>query len=577
LATSAPLVYLRRRFAILATSGIICAALMAVPILLTMQFIHDSNRPGIAYGVAAAGSLAPVNFITMLAPNFFGSLDWNYDYWGPGYETMVDPDWTDRAINYLFIGTLPALLILWHGLAGGRLFGRKLRLFLAVALAAVLYAVGRSTPLFAWAFDVLPGVSLYRRPADATFILNFAFAMTCGYLLHRYIAEGVPNPFRRLAQPTASILVATAVVLLGLIVGFALLFPATERETTAELHQLMIAAAIAAAGVGLLLYPGRKHALRVAAAGILVAATAGELVWRNAAASIDAEPAQNYSIFATKTPDEDAALTALRRALAADADRGEHPRVEILGLVNGWQNASMVLGLEDTLGYNPLRISAYERAVGPGENAVDPNGRHFPGTFRGYKCNLASLLGLEYLVIDRPLNKMPRHVPRPHATEIYSGAHIHIYRLGAIAPRAYFANVLTPVDTDEVLDTHTLPEFDRSHEALIDKASMAEVSGSYPPGSDTANANVVVAAYHDNHVVISVDTDKPGIVVLNDIYYPGWQAKVDGVAKPILRTNVLFRGVEVPAGHHIVSFEFRPLSLSNLLTAAAGVVHLGKD
>lgn len=50
----------------------------------------------------------------------------------------------------------------------------------------------------------------------------------------------------------------------------------------------------------------------------------------------------------------------------------------------------MVLGLEDTLGYNPLRISTYERAVGPGENAVDPNGRHFPGTFRGYKCTLAS-------------------------------------------------------------------------------------------------------------------------------------------------------------------------------------------
>jgi hypothetical protein len=577
LASGTPIAYLRRRFVILATGGFVCAALIAVPVLLTMQFIDDSNRPGIAYGVAAAGSLAPVNFITMLAPNFFGSLDWNYDYWGPGYETMVDPDWTDRAINYLFIGTLPVLLILWHGLAGGRLFGRRLRLFSIIALGAILYAVGRSTPVFAWAFDLVPGVSLYRRPADATFILNFAFALTSGYLLHRYIAEGVPNPFRRLPGPVASLLTAASVVLLGLVIGFALLFPAKDAQSASELRQLAVTLVISAGGIGLLLYPRGKVTLRVAAAAVLVAATAGELVWRNAAASIDAEPAQNYSVFATMTPDESAALATLRNSLAADADRGEHPRVEILGLVNGWQNASMVLGLEDTLGYNPLRISTYERAVGPGENAVDPNARRFPGTFRGYKCTLASLLGLEYLVLDRPLNKMPRRMPRPRATEIYSGAHIHIYRLGTIAPRAYFATQLTPIDVGEVLDSHTLPEFNRSHEALIDKASMAEVNGTYLPGSDSANANVVVAAYHDNHVVVSVDTDKPGIVVLNDIYYPGWEAKVDRVVKPILRTNVLFRGVEVPAGHHIVSFEFHPLSLSNLMAAAAGVAHLGKD
>ena len=577
LESGAPLAYLRSRLVILVASALISAALMAVPVLLTMQFIGDSNRPGIAYGVAAAGSLAPVNFITMLAPNFFGSLDWNYDYWGPGYETMVDPDWTDRAINYLFIGTLPMLLLLWHGIAGGRLFGRRLRPFFFVAIAAVLYAVGRSTPLFAWAFDLVPGVSLYRRPADATFILNFALAMSCGYLLHRYIAEGVPNPFRRLPRSAASALAGAAVVLLGLIVGFALLFPASSQQTQAEFHQLAIAIAIVVAGAVLLAYPGRNGRLRLAAAAILAFATAGELVWRNAAASIDAEPAQNYSIFATMTPDESAGLAALRHALAADADRGEHPRVEILGLVNGWQNASMVLGLEDTLGYNPLRISAYERAVGPGENAVDPNGRRFPGTFRGYKNTLASLLGLEYLVLDRPLNKMPRHMPRPKATEIYAGAHVHIYKLGTIAPRAYFATELTPIDFNEVLDTHTLPEFDRSREVLIDKASMAQVRGTYSPESDAANANVVVAAYHDNHVVVSVDTDKSGVVVLNDIYYPGWQAKVDGVIKPILRANVLFRGVEVPAGHHIVSFEFHPLSVSNLLAAAAGIVHIGKD
>src|SRR6185436_4890058 len=102
--------------------------------------------------------------------------------------------------------------------------------------------------------------------------------------------------------------------------------------------------------------------------------------------------------------------------------QGERPRVEILGLGGAWQNASMVFGLEDTLGYNPLRIADYERAVGPGENAADPNLRNFPRTFKGYRCRLASLLGLEYLVLDRPMEKMPRRFPRVENVNLLYGA-----------------------------------------------------------------------------------------------------------------------------------------------------------
>ena len=85
-------------------------------------------------------------------------------------------------------------------------------------------------------------------------------------------------------------------------------------------------------------------------------------------------------------PEQLQGLKILKEELAARNAKGDHPRVEILGLGGAWQNASMVLGLEDTIGYNPLRIADYERAVGPGENAVDPNLRQFPATFRGYKC-----------------------------------------------------------------------------------------------------------------------------------------------------------------------------------------------
>ena len=63
---------------------------------------------------------------------------------------MPRADWTDRAVNYLFIGTLPFLLIAWHGFGAGRLFARRARFFLILLVvgarlcAGALYAVLRA-------------------------------------------------------------------------------------------------------------------------------------------------------------------------------------------------------------------------------------------------------------------------------------------------------------------------------------------------------------------------------------------------------------------------------------------------
>jgi Bacterial membrane protein YfhO len=565
-----PWTYVRGRLGPLALSGFVAAALMLVPVLLTMQFLGTSNRPGIAFGVAAAGSLAPVNLITLLVPNFFGSLDWNYDYWGPGYETMTtDPDWTDRSINYLFMGTVPILLVLWHGLAGGRMFGRGARFFFAILAFGFIYALGHFTPLFGWAFDRLPGVSLYRRPADATFIMNIGFAFLAGYLLHRFIVDGLPRPFIALPKWLAVSRFATAIVAVAGLVGAGLAWSLHQGHLPRSLVELGIFTASLALAAGLFIV-FRAPRTRALAAALLVFFTAGELIWRNAASSLNAEPASRYSVYAQMTPANAAGLAVLRREVSQEVARGEYPRVEIVGLTGPWQNAAMVFKLEDTLGYNPLRISDYERAVGPGENAQDLGARHFPDTFRGYKCKLAALLGLEYLIIDRPIAKLPRHFPKPNATLIFAGDQMYIYKLGSAAPRAYFASHIHPVDDEAVLDEHTLPDFDRLHDALIDEASLSDITPNVPRSLDgpPANASVNLVKYRDNSVELDVDSDVAGVVVLHDIYYPGWRVRVDGQEKPVLHANILFRGVEVPAGHHKVRFSFEPLSLANL--AAAG-------
>ncbi|MFE1602534.1 hypothetical protein [Methylobacterium sp. ID0610] len=562
-----PLGYLRRRLGLLLVMGLVGGALLAIPSLLTMQLLMTSTRPSFGYGVAAMGSLPPESLATGLFADVFGSLRWTYDYWGPDWSSLSGGTWTDRAINYVFAGTIPALLILWHGLAGGRLFSREIRFPALVLAGALVYALGRYTPVFALLFDHVPGIDLYRRPADATFVVNIGIALTAGYLVHRFVAEGAPALARgwRLALPVlaAAFLVAA--------LAAALVFALPANHLLDALRDIATGAGLAVAAAVALRRPRRRALI---AAG-LVAVTGAELIWRNAGSSLNAEAAERYAVFRQLPPEQLQGLTILKAELEARHAKGEHPRVEILGLGGAWQNASMVLGLEDTIGYNPLRLSDYERAVGPGENAADPNLRQFPALFRGYRSRLASLLGLEYLVLDRPAERLPKHFPQlTGAKLLYGSGQMWIYRLDPARPRAYLATRLVPVDSEDVLSQDELPEFEGSDTALVDQESLPKVKGAYGQADPAApvtpaEGSAQILAYRRTLVTVEVDTDRDAVLVLHDLFYPGWEARVDGVRRPILRTNLLFRGVEVPKGRHVVEFRFRPLSVGNLMAAAS--------
>ena len=66
--------------------------------------------------------------------------------------------------------------------AAAWLWSREIRFFTIAAVLIAFYAFGWYTPVFRAMYELMPGVKLFRRPADATFVFGALVAVMAGYL-----------------------------------------------------------------------------------------------------------------------------------------------------------------------------------------------------------------------------------------------------------------------------------------------------------------------------------------------------------------------------------------------------------
>jgi hypothetical protein len=62
---------------------------------------------------------------------------------------------------------------------------------------------------------------------------------------------------------------------------------------------------------------------------------------------------------------------------------------------------------------------------------------------------------------------------------------------------------------------------------------------------------------------ISLEVEGPGVVVVSEVYYPGWEASVNGEPVEKLRVANILIGVEIENGINAVSFVYKPVLLSS--------------
>jgi hypothetical protein len=75
-----------------------------------------------------------------------------------------------------------------------------------------------------------------------------------------------------------------------------------------------------------------------------------------------------------------------------------------------------------------------------------------------------------------------------------------------------------------------------------------------------SSAAIIPQVETPNRIVVKTQGDSGGWLVVADVWYPGWIAKVDGKTTALLHADYLFRGVAIPAGEHTVELVYQPVS-----------------
>ena len=129
---------------------------------------------------------------------------------------------------------------------------------------------------------------------------------------------------------------------------------------------------------------------------------------------------------------------------------------------------------------------------------------------------------------------------------------------------AWFVDRISYVDNANA-EIDAVGKIDLRHEAVADSKFKDALGES---AAHQSTAVVTLKKYEPNELTYTVDSQKGGIVVFSEIYYPGWTATVDGTDTPVGRVNYILRAISVKSGKHTVVLTFKPASVKNTETAA---------
>lgn len=494
------------RPALLAGAAIVSGVLLgAVQLLPVAAHLGVSDRSSLAFDEAMSWSFSPSHSLLVVLPNLFGTQGGS----GP-FTVPYGGEWSATELSG-YVGAA-ALVLAAAGLGPARRAGRLPAITL-VALVAALVALGDSTP-FGRLLHAMPLVGQLRSWGRATVALDLAVAVLAAYGVAA-VRMGLPAA-RRAATAAAGAMGLVAVV------GWLSPHRAPGAHTAWALALPLVAAALAVASVRL---------PRSVAGPALVAVVGLDMLlsfgwwhrWRvespttaEAAAALDPDVAPAWG------PAPDAAGGIERVAFAFEDPLDAVPDVP---RVTGAKRIRTVGG------YDPLAPSAYLAVVG-----VDYRGAADPSA---------------------PVLDPGSHVPDLLRVTWVVDADLEGRRRTPALPEAFLVGEARSASHDEaVAAARGDRPLDPSATALVERCDRCA------PADEPGPAGVVgPVRWGPSSATVAVDAERDAVLVLSQAWAPGWSARVDGEAAPVVRVDGIVQGVPVTAGAHVVALRFQPPGL----------------
>lgn len=145
-----------------------------------------------------------------------------------------------------------------------------------------------------------------------------------------------------------------------------------------------------------------------------------------------------------------------------------------------------------------------------------------------------------------------------------------LFRRVADVPRSLLVfGAHAAADESAALARMAQPDFNPTSEVVLEGAQTS----TDPSGPGQGSSAVVPSLSQPERWRAHVSAPQASYLLQREAWYPGWRARVDGQDVPLLRADVVYRAVAVPAGEHDIEIWFESTSFAHgLMLSVAGLI-----
>jgi hypothetical protein len=225
-------------------------------------------------------------------------------------------------------------------------------------------------------------------------------------------------------------------------------------------------------------------------------------------------------------------------------------RIASGGLLPGGNSAASVYHLQDLTGNTPLHLAGVDNFL-----------QQMPA------WRLWQLMNVRYIVAERDITDAGLQ-------HVFVEGERSVFQMGDPFERAWLVSAVEVIpDNQRALARLASDDFELRTTAIVEKPLETRLA-------EATTSTVTETDFSATHLNLAINATGPHLLVLSQVYYPGWQARLDGQPVELRRVNLVQQGLVVPVGEHQIQLNFWPtsfvwgavISVVALIICAAGLL-----